>query len=217
MENERILVEPGLSDEEAVKRVLQGDKNTYEVIMRRYNQRLFRIARTYIRDEDEIEDVIQDAYIKAYEQLHSFEFRARFSTWLIRILMNEALARVRSRKRFAPLPQDGQNESGHASFRNDETPMERLMNAELKEILEKAVDKLPEKYRLVYMMREIEGMSVAETSDCLSITQTNVKVRLNRAKEMLRETISGFYHNREVFEFNLVRCDRIVNGVLERI
>lgn len=217
MENERILVEPDLSDEAAIKRVLEGEKGVYAVIMRRYNQRLFRIARTFIRDEDEIEDVIQDAYIKAYEQLHRFEFRSRFSTWLTRILINEALARVRSRKRSSPLPQDGQSEYGHQFFRNDDTPMERLMNAELKEILEKAVDGLPEKYRLVYMMREVEGMSVAETSDCLSITQTNVKVRLNRAKEMLRETISGFYQNREVFEFNLVRCDRIVKGVLERI
>lgn len=217
VENERILVEPDLSDEEAIRRVLQGEKGVYAVIMRRYNQRLFRIARTFIRDEDEIEDIIQDAYIKAYEQLHRFEFRSRFSTWLTRILINEALARVRSRKRSSPLPQDGQSEYGHELFRNDETPMERLMNTELKEILEKAVDGLPEKYRLVYMMREVEGMSVAETSDCLSITQTNVKVRLNRAKEMLRETISGFYRNREVFEFNLVRCDRIVKGVLERI
>lgn len=212
-----MIAESGLSDEAAVRKVLQGEKNAYEVIMRRYNQRLFRIARTYIRDEDEIEDVVQEAYIKAYEQLQCFEFRSRFSTWLIRILMNEALARVRKQKRFTALPVDGQAETGRALVPNEETPMERLMNAELKEILEQAVDDLPEKYRLVYMMREIEGMSVAETSECLSITQTNVKVRLNRAKEMLRTTIGGFYKTQEVFEFNLVRCDRIVRGVLERI
>ena len=217
METEKVVAESGLSDEAAVRKVLQGEKNAYEVIMRRYNQRLFRIARTYIRDEDEIEDVVQEAYIKAYEQLQGFEFRSRFSTWLIRILMNEALARVRKQQRFTPLPLDGQAETGRALVPNEETPMERLMNAELKEILEQAVDDLPEKYRLVYMMREIEGMSVAETSECLSITQTNVKVRFNRAKEMLRTTISGFYKSQEVFEFNLVRCDRIVRGVLESI
>jgi len=124
---------------------------------------------------------------------------------------------VRKQQRFTPLPLDGQAETGRALVPNEETPMERLMNAELKEILEQAVDDLPEKYRLVYMMREIEGMSVAETSECLSITQTNVKVRFNRAKEMLRTTISGFYKSQEVFEFNLVRCDRIVRGVLESI
>jgi len=222
VDNERTVTEPGLSDEAAIRRVLQGERNAYEVIMRRYNQRLFRIARSYIRDEDEIEDVVQETYIKAYEQLHRFEFRSRFSTWLTRILMNEALARARRQQRFSPLAPDGQDDPGaerrqHALAPEKETPMERLMNAELKEILEKAVDDLPEKYRLVYMMREVEGMSVAETSECLAITQTNVKVRVNRAKEMLRGTISGFYQQEEVFEFNLVRCDRIVKGVLERI
>lgn len=217
MEDQRTVVDSGLSDEAVVRRVLQGEKNAYEAIMRRYNQRLFRIARTYLRDEDEIEDVVQDAYIKAYEQLHCFEFRSRFSTWLIRILINEALGRAKRQKRFTPLVLDDPTSPGHAAIPNEDTPMERLMNAELKEILEKAVDNLPEKYRVVYMMREIEGMSVAETSECLAITQTNVKVRSNRAKEMLRETISGFYQSREVFEFNLVRCDRIVRGVLERI
>ena len=100
---------------------------------------------------------------------------------------------------------------------NLETPMGKLMNTELKEILEKAVDHLPEKYRTVFMMREVEGMSVAETSESLEITQTNVKVRLNRAKEMLRETISGFYHDVEVFQFDLVRCNRIVQNVLGRL
>jgi len=217
VEIERTIAEPGLSDEAAVRKILQGEKNAYEVIMRRYNQRLFRIARTYIRDEDEIEDVVQEAYIKAYEQIHCFEFRSRFSTWLIRILINEALARAKRQKRFTPLPPEGQAEAVRALIPNEDTPMERLMTAELKEILEKAVDDLPEKYRLVYMMREIEGMSVAETSESLAITQTNVKVRCNRAKEMLRDTISGFYQSGEVFQFNLVRCDRIVKRVLERM
>src|SRR5512142_383680 len=104
--------ESGLLDEAVLRRVLNGEKEAYEAIMRKYNQRLFRIARTFIPDEDEIEDVVQEAYIKAYEQLDRFEFRSRFSTWLVRILINEALARVKSQKRFVPLPRDGQNESG---------------------------------------------------------------------------------------------------------
>lgn len=222
VENDKTIIESGLSDEEAVRRILQGERNAYETIMRRYNQRLFRIARSFIRDEDQIEDIVQEAYIKAYEQLPRFEFRSRFSTWLTRILINEALGWLRQQKRFTPFEGDGQDEPTLAlafpgALTNEVTPADQLMNAELKEILEKAVDELPEKYRSVYMMREIEGMSVAETSECLSITETNVKVRVNRAKEMLRETISGFYRQGEVFQFNLVRCDRIVNAVMARL
>ena len=101
METEKVVAESGLSDEAAVRKVLQGEKNAYEVIMRRYNQRLFRIARTYIRDEDEIEDVVQEAYIKAYEQLQGFEFRSRFSTWLIRILMITSLCLAMSLTTYA--------------------------------------------------------------------------------------------------------------------
>ncbi len=214
--------ESGLLDEAVLRRVLNGEKEAYEAIMRRYNQRLFRIARTFIRDEDEIEDVVQEAYIKAYEQLNRFEFRSRFSTWLVRILINEALAHVKQRRRFTTLSPDPWRKSDikqtiERQATDHVTPAEIVMNAELKEILEKAVDALPEKYRLVYMMREIEGMSVAETSECLAISEANVKVRVNRAKEMLRERISGYYQTGEVFQFNLVRCDRIVKNVLSRL
>jgi len=210
------------SDEEIVERVLHGEKDAYDLIMRKYNQRLFRIVRSYIVNEDEIEDVIQETYIKAYEQMPRFEKRSRFSTWLIRIAINEALARLKAGKRFPSVGYDHADEAGVVAdlpvqLHNLETPMGKLMNTELKEILEKAVDHLPEKYRTVFMMREVEGMSVAETSESLEITQTNVKVRLNRAKEMLRETISGFYHDVEVFQFDLVRCNRIVQNVLGRL
>lgn len=208
------------TDESVIERILRGEKEAYEILMRRYNQRLFRIARSFIADEDEIEDVVQEAYIHAYEQLGRFENRSRFSTWLIRILINQALARVKQKQRYLslmPSHDAGMAAGGEVPIADNETPVEKLMNAELREILEKAVDGLPEKYRTVYMMREIEGMSVAETSECLSISQTNVKVRCLRAKDMLRDTISSFYQNVEVFQFNLVRCDRIVRNVFLRI
>lgn len=212
----------GISDEEVIARVLNGEKEVYELIMRKYNQRLFRIVRSYLTDEDEIEDVIQEAYIRAYEQLPRFEKRSSFPTWLIRIAINEALARVKHRKPFASIQYDYPDDPGYfrelpVELQTMETPIGNLMNTELKVILEKAVDRLPDKYRTVFLMREIEGMSVAETSESLEISETNVKVRLNRAKEMLRETISGFYHDAEVYQFDLVRCDRIVNNVLRRL
>lgn len=222
METAKEVAPQSIDDEAVIRRVMAGDKASYEQIMRKYNRRLYRIVRSYLQDEDEIEDVIQDAYIRAYEQLSRFEGRSSFSTWLIRIAINEALARVRHRSRLQPiLPEisDGTNSAEETSIRlsNHETPLGTLMNAELKEILEQAVDRLPEKYKSVFLMREVEGMSIAETSDSLAISEGNVKVRLNRAKEMLRETISDFYHADDVFHFDLRRCDRIVRNVMERL
>ena len=222
METAKHAATERVKDEEVITRVLNGEKSAYELIMRKYNQRLFRIVRSYITDDDEIEDVIQEAYIKAYEHMPRFEKRSSFSTWLIRIVINEALARVKQRRRFASISYDVPDDAGNdralpKELQTKETPIGKLMNTELKDILEKAVDRLPDKYRLVFVMREIEGMSVAETSESLRITETNVKVRLNRAKEMLQETIGGFYHDAGVFHFNLVRCDRIVKNVLHRL
>ena len=222
METENRSATQSFSDETVIERVLNGEKDAYELIMRKYNQKLFRIVRSYLANEDEIEDVIQEAYIRAYEQMPRFEKRSSFSTWLIRIVINEALGRLKHRKQFASIQYDYPDDPGYfrdppAEPQTTETPIGKLMNTELKGILEKAVDQLPDKYRTVFLMREIEGMSVAETSESLEITESNVKVRLNRAKEMLRETISGFYHDVEVFQFDLVRCDRIVKNVLDRL
>ncbi len=222
MENDRRVETQSINDDEVVDRVLHGEKDAYEIIMRKYNQRLFRIVRSYLKNEDEIEDVIQEAYIKAYEQMPRFEKRSRFSTWLIRIVINEALARLKHRKRFTSIADDASECTDFIpkipeQLITRENPVGKLMNAELKDALEKAVDRLPEKYRSVFVMREIEGMSIEETSESLQLTETNVKVRLNRAKGMLRETISSLYRDVEIFQFNLVRCDRIVRNVLQRL
>lgn len=210
------------SDEDIVKKVLEGDINFYEVIMRRYNQRLFRIGHAYLKDEDEIEDAIQSAYLKAYEQLNNFQGRSSFSTWLIRIYINEILQGLKKKKRF-------QNYFDYDSLNNNtfdppeaatdtmNNPYNSTLNNELKDILEKAVDELPEKYRVVFIMREIEDMSISETSKCLNITEANVKVRLNRAKNILRENLSQYYHYKDVYNFNLVICDRIVANVFKKI
>ncbi len=208
------------TDEEVIARVLAGEKELYELIMRRYNQRLFRISRAYVRDADAAEEVVQQAYINAYEHLASFEGRSKFSTWLTRIVINEALRKQRDQERLRPLEiyssieedYDVQFPSPHG-----EDPAERVMNDELRTILERTIDTLPQKYRSVFMMREIEEMSIAETSESLGISPGNVKVRLNRAKEMLRDRIGTFYRDAGAFHFDLIRCDRIVNRVLEHI
>jgi len=209
-----------ISDEEVVARVLAGEKELYEVIMRRYNQRLFRISRAYVHDGDEAEEIVEQAYINAYEHLLSFEGRSRFSTWLTRIVINEALRRLREKQRSVSLEaglEDQEIADTTMQTSDTENPAETVMNNELRSILERTIDELPPIYRSVFVMREIEEMSIAETSESLGITPANVKVRLNRAKEMLRQSIGSVYHEVGVYHFDLVRCDRIVAEVLQHI
>ena len=209
-----------VSDEEVIARVLGGEKELYEIVMRRYNQRMFRISRSYLHDADEAEETVQQAYIIAYEHLAAFEGRSQFSTWLTRIVINEALRRQREMQRVVSIDDDPAiRKSVEATMRTcgSGNPAETVLNEELRSILERTVDALPPMYRTVFVMREIEEMSIAETSESLGITQTNVKVRLSRAKEMLRQSIDSAYQTAGVYHFDLVRCDRIVAHVLTRI
>lgn len=218
-----VIPDAEISDSDIIEKVLNGNKNFYEVIMRRYNQRLFRISRSYINDEDEVQDILQESYVKAYENLDKFENRSAFSTWLVKIVINETLARKNKRKRYTSLSQNDQQNEENDNYKiysipsEMKNPEEEASNNELKDALEKVIDSLPEKYRTVYVMREIEGMSVADTSTGLEITESNVKVRLNRAKEMLRSSLTDIYKDTEVFNFLGSRCDKIVFNVLSRI
>lgn len=210
------------SDEEIIIRVLAGEKELYEIIMRRYDKRMFRISRSYAHDGDEAEDIVQQAFINAYDHLPHFERRSKFSTWLTRIVINEALRRTRQKCRFVPLePRLSANGEAYEHHQVEspttDNPAEKVMNDELKSILERTVDGLPVKYRSVFVMREIEEMSIAETSELLGISAANVKVRLNRAKEMLKQRIGLVYHEAGVYHFDLVRCDRIVANVLREV
>lgn len=212
------IVEPGISDHEIISRVLGGEKELYAVIVRRYNQRLYRIGMSVINDDMEVEDIMQVAYIKAYENLRKFSFRSTFSTWLTRILINESLLRRKRRKMSTML--DGIIMNNHLYGSIDieyHTPAVKVMNSELKYILEKAISNLPEKYRTVFIMREIENMNVAETKECLAISEVNVKVRLNRAKAILRNSLATLYRKEDLYHFHLSRCNRITETVLSKI
>lgn len=201
-----------LSDEEIVARILHGEKELYEILIRKFNLRLFRISMSIVNDDMEAEDIMQTTYLNAYLQLPNFQGNSSFGTWLTRILINESLLhkkqKIRS-ERFLTIHADSE-------FHN-ETPLKGLMNNELKMMLEKAVSNLPEKYRMVFVMREIQEMSIQETMQVLDLAESNVKVRLNRAKQMLRSELSNYYKSSQLFEFNLLRCDRIVNHVLDKI
>ena len=208
-----------LSDEEVVQRVIQGEPAHFEILMRRYNRRLFRVTRSIVTNDLEAEDIIQDAYVRAYEHLPQFEGRAKFSTWLTKIAIYEAYARIRRfdyQKVDSISVLEGQGMDVKAKGRD---PEQQIYDGELKLVLEKAFDALPNDYRSVFMLREIEGLSTAETAECLEISEENVKTRLHRARAQLqRELYSLVGANANVaFQFLGARCDRIVERVLDRI
>ena len=210
-----------MSDEEVVVRVLAGQTAMFEIIMRRHNQRLYRVARAILRNDGEAEDVMQDAYVRAYEHLDQFAGRAKFSTWLTRIAVHEALARQHRANRY--------QESDPMSERNGD-PMDRLAslepnpeqqasNSEIRSVLEEAIENLPDAYRIIFMLRDVEEISTSDAANILEITEENVKVRLHRARALLRE---GLYaragiERKEAFNFHAVRCDLVVKNVFERI
>lgn len=204
-----------VNDLEIIDQVLAGDKAKYALLMKKYNQRLYRICRGYLDNEAEIEDVMQDAYVKAFQNLGRYERRSLFTTWLTRIVINECLQHLRKTKREYAM--DGNEENRMMKISDNSNPEKQSLNRELKDILEVAIAKLPGKYRSIFMMREVEKMSVEETSAALEISESNVKVRLNRAKEMLRNALLDTYPAGNLYEFNLVRCERIALNVMSRI
>ena len=206
-----ILSAGQIPDEVLIKKILSGDKQLFGQIMRTYNQRLYRIGMSILNDDQDAEDAMQTAYINAYEHLHRFEERSAFGTWLTRIMLNECLAR---KKKKLKLSMELKRQPGVQI--DTVTPARLLANKELSGVLENAMDRLPEKYRLVFVLRGIEDMSVRQTAETLSIEESNVKARLSRAKAMLRENLQGFMKE-NVYSFHLTRCDRLVARVLERI
>jgi len=210
----------GWTDEQVVERILAGDAALYEIILRRYNQRLYRVARAIVRDDNEAEDVMQDAYVRAYENLHQFEGRSAFAAWLTRIAVNEALARVRLRKRFDQLEEVSEN--GEISLdpaTNAPDSEQTTSQAELGRILEESVLGLPEQYRTVLMLRDVEELSTTETAEVLSLTEENVKVRLHRGRALMRKKLFERVGAtaKDAFPFMGVRCNRVVQNVLQRL
>jgi len=218
---EKLNTTEPLTDEEVVRRVLQGETALFEIIMRRYNQRIYRIARGILRDDAEAEDVMQDAYVRAYAHLNQFAGRAQFSTWLSRIAIHEALARVRRRQRMEQFG-TGDSNDGETEMNLMATslnPEQLTSAAELGKALEDAILAIPEQYRLVLMLRDVEQMPTAEAAAALELTQENVKVRLHRARALVRKELFARAGTEALsaFGFMGVRCDRVVARVMEQI
>ncbi|WP_426175316.1 RNA polymerase sigma factor [Massilia sp. TWR1-2-2] len=212
-----------LSDEALVALVSSGDGAAFEPLMRRYNRLLFRTARSIMHDDADAEDVLQSAYLKAFSTLPSFRGESRLATWLVRIVMNEALARVRKNQRRAEIihleahmNDDQIDAQADASATRSEEPPAAAMRAQTRRLLERKIDELPESFRTVFILREVEEMTVEETSDALDIPEATVRSRHFRGRSMLRESLSREvdFALEEAFGFDGVRCNRIVAGVI---
>jgi RNA polymerase sigma-70 factor (ECF subfamily) len=207
------------SDEEIARRVVAGETALFELLMRRHNQRVYRAIRGVLRNETEIEDAMQQAYLSAYLNLGRFQGGSRFSTWLVRIALNEALMRVRSARKFVVLDGHGAEESPVQQSSQDPSPEELAARSELRGALEHAIDGLPDLYRTVLILRDVEGLSTAESSQVLETSEDVVKTRLHRARSLLKDRLASLTapHLGVLFEFHAPRCDRVVAAVMEQI
>lgn len=209
-------IEP-LTDDEVVTRVLAGETALFEVIMRRYNQRLYRAARAITRDDSQAEDIMQAAYVRAFEHLRQFSGTAPFGAWLTRIAVNEALGRLRHHRHFDEPEGEGDHMDRFAS--ESPNPEQAAVSSETARLLETLIEGLPGNLRSVFVMRDVEDMTTAETSHALGITEENVKVRLHRARAALRLALADYAtrETRNSFAFHASRCDRVVAHVFRQI
>jgi RNA polymerase sigma factor (sigma-70 family) len=208
-----------LDDLDVVRRVLSGEKELFEILLRRYNQTLYRVIRSYLKDEKEIQDVMQNTYLKAFDKLFQFKGNAAFSTWLIKIGINEALLRLKEMRKTRILTSNFSADSNKIQQVPDNqlNAEKTIIRQEAQRLLESAIDNLPEKYRVIYILKEIEGLSNEQLCESLGITDSNIKVRLHRAKSLLKESLFGISVNAEVFAFGNTRCDALVTAVMHAI
>ena len=210
-----------ISESEVIKRILGGEKELYEILVRRNNQKLYRIIRSYINDDAEIEDIMQDSYVKAFTKLYQFKLESTFSTWLIRIGINESLARIKEKGKLYHLNEQSDNLKSNTILEIPDSkqlnPQDKMIRNEAKQLLENAIYSLDIKYKTVYILKEVEEMSLKEISTALDLTVANVKVRLHRSKEMLKEKLYEVANDKKIFEFGFSRCDRITKNVMKLI
>jgi RNA polymerase sigma-70 factor, ECF subfamily len=208
----------GPDDAEVVRRVLAGETALFELLMRRHDQRVYRAVRSVLRDEAEAEDTMQQTWLLAYANLADFAGASAFSTWLVRIAVNEALGRLRHRARGAVVT-DLSGAAEGVMGRPHDSPEEQAATAEARRLLERSIDRLPLHYRTVFILREVEQLSTAETAEVMALSEDAVKVRLHRARLALRDVLSEEVgaSSTQAFQFLAPRCNRLVRAVLAQI
>ncbi len=209
-----------ITETELINRIRVGETELFEILIRRTNPFLYKVGMSYGYKHEDVEDLMQETFITAYLNLEKFEGRSSFKTWVTRIMLNQCYQKAQKLS--------FKNEKAADTILNEKTtPMfesnhstdtyKSVLNKELSNIIGNALIAIPLEYRMVFSLRELNGMSTAETAEVLDISETNVKVRLNRAKHMLREKLEGMYSPEDIFDFNLIYCDKIVNKVMKAI
>lgn len=213
--------QPQLADTEIVKRVLLGEKELFEILLRRNNQSLYRVIRSYLKDDNDAQDAMQEAYLKAYDKLLQFKGNSSFSTWLIKIGINEALLQLRAKKHLGSLYAKKNNSQLQKILQIPDStqmnPEKKIIQKEIRNVIEQSIDRLPLKYRTVYVLKEIEGLELREIADCMDLSESNAKVRLHRAKNLLKDALYNLSAETDIFEFGESKCDTLVHIVMTKI
>jgi RNA polymerase sigma-70 factor (ECF subfamily) len=206
------------ADAQIIDRVLGGDIALFEILIRRNNPFLYKIGRSYGYNHQDTQDLMQDSFVDAFKSLSQFEGRSSFKTWIIRVMLNNCFRR---RQKFSVkneiVREIAEDSRPMFSGSDNENAYKMVVNEELRSVIERALIHIPLDYRMTFSLREVNGLNVAETAEVLGISQANVKVRLNRAKAMLRKEIEKEYLPQDIFEFNLVYCNAIVDNVMRAI
>jgi len=205
------------TDQQVIDKIIGGETALFEILIRRHNPYLYKTGRSYNYNHEDTQDLMQESFVQAFVNLAQFENRASFRTWIVRIMLHNCYQK-KQKLSFKNASSNEITEKATPMFSDYNSDTQRtVVNCELRGIIENALTQLPEDYRLVFSMREVSGFNVAETAEMLEISEGNVKVRLNRAKAMLRAAIEKSYSKDEIFEFNLIYCDAIVENVMAQI
>ncbi|MGX9181312.1 RNA polymerase sigma factor [Mesorhizobium sp. AA22] len=213
-------VMPAASGEmQLVGRALAREGGAFRTIIKTHNQRLYRIARSVVRNDSEAEDIVQEAYVRAFAQLGDFRGESSLATWLSRIVINEALGRLRKRRRTVAMPQSLQAEIIKFPLNPSDDPERTMAQRQILELVERATDRLPDVYRTVFVARVIEGLSIDETAELLDVRPETVKTRLHRARALVRKALDDQIGPvlLDAFPFAGRRCERLTAAVMQRL
>ena len=206
------------TDAEVISEILSGKKALYEILIRRNNPYLYKVGRSYGYNHEDTEDLMQETYINAFYALTKFENRSQFKTWVTKIMINNCnQKKLKHSYQKEILADQFTSQNNTAMFQTETSTHKTILNKELGHVMENALQQIPETYRMVFALRELSGLSVSETSELLGISQMNVKTRLSRAKNLLKTEIEKMYTADDIYEFNLVYCDKIVERVMTAI
>ena len=208
-----------LSEEEIIQKIIHGELVLFEILIRRYNEVLYKIARSFGFNHQDAEDIMQDVHVAAFTALNQFEGRSSYKTWISKIMVNKCLYKINHGHHTKEIPAGEIMDTVKPIHPTSPVadPGDSFVNNELGMILERSLQKIPVIYRTVFVLRQVQEYSVAETAEILDISPVNVKVRLNRAKALLQKELEQVYSRAEIFSFNLVYCDSIARKVLEKI